>query len=156
MLQSISWGDYFFTLTFLVVVYYIAIAYLYFRNELLALAGITLHERDTLSINTLTDGTAKPQWEANERPQLNGSEDIDITPVVQAFINEAEAYLEQASADKTEKQDVLSALQRISARYPILASMDYRTGLAKDIHNLTSRYLPGAFTTAELKPYLFT
>lgn len=156
MLQSISWGDYFSSLLFVAIIYYVAIGYLYFRNELLKLAGITRHEPDRISVIATEDLGATQHSELIDDSNLNPSTDIDITPVVQAFIGEAEAYLEQAAADKSAKQEILYALQQISARYPILANSDNKVSLAKDIHNLTCRYFPGAFTTSELKPYLFS
>lgn len=155
MLKSISWSDYLATLTFLLAIYYVYVVLRYYRLELLKVVGIQKVEKGLVQfpITALNANEAVPVAESN---QMNTPVDIDITPVVEAFLAEAEAYLEQASTGKTVKQEILYGLQRISARYPILSNPDYGSGLEKDIESLAARLLPNLFAAAEIKPYLFT
>lgn len=155
MLKSISWSDYLATLTFLLVVYYFYVVLRYYRLELLKVVGIQKVEKGLVQfpITALNANAAVPVAENN---QMYTPVDIDITPVVEAFLAEAEAYLEQASTDKTVKQEMLYGLQRISARYPILSNPDFGNGLEMDIERLATQWTPGILTAAEIKPYLFT
>lgn len=153
MLKFISWGDYFSTLTFLLIVYYIAVGYFYFRYELLGLVGIVKYQSDGGNISVANfEGSTFPEEENN---QANSSNDIDITPVVQGFLLEVSSYLEQAKTENAAKQEVLYALQKISARYPVLANSDYKATLASDVQDIISQHFSGVFTADEIKPYLF-
>lgn len=155
MLKTISWSDYFATLIFLLAIYYIYVVFRYYRLELFKLAGIQKLEKGLVQF-PLTSLNANEAVPASESDHSNNAADIDITPVVEAFLAEAEAYLEQASTEKAVKQEILYGLQRISARYPILSNPDYGSSLEKDIDRLAAPLLPGLLTAAEIKPYLFT
>lgn len=153
MLKFISWGDYFSTLMFLLVIYYIAVGYFYFRRELLGLVGIVRYQSDGGNISA-ANFEANHLWE-QENNQTNTSTDIDITPVVQGFLLEVGSYLEQAKTENAAKQEVLYALQKISARYPVLANSDYKATLASDVHDIINQHFSGVFTADEVKSYLF-
>lgn len=155
MLKSISWSDYLATLTFLLVVYYVYVVLRYYRLELLKIIGIQKVDKELVQF-PMTALNANDAAPVAERALMNTPVNIDITPVVDAFLAEAEAYLEQASIDKTLKQEILYGLQRISARYPVLSNPDYGSGLERDIEGLAARLLPNLFAAAEIKPYLFT
>jgi hypothetical protein len=155
MLKSISWSDYLTTVIFLLAAYYIYVALRYYRVELLRIAGIHKVEKGLMQfpITALNATDALPVEKNN---QTHTPDDVDITPVVEAFLAEAEAYLEQASTDRTVKQEILYGLQRISARYPILSNPGYGGGLEKDIERLATQLSHCILTAAEIKPYLFT
>lgn len=155
MLQSISWADYCDTLLFCAAIYYMAIVYLYYRKELLNLIGVRQVEANTFSATSIGDYSGVPKSHSDEEHMPKPVGDVDITPVLQSFTGEIKAYLEEAAAHNVTKQEILNALQQISAKYQVLNTEDNKVRLIQDVYSIASRYLPGIFKNEDFSPYLF-
>lgn len=122
MLSSITWGQYFVMITLLLVCYYVYVGYSYFKWELLAMIGIKKVEPGA---TTIAVAELKKQFVSENHSDFLPKEitDIDLSPVTNAFKDEVKAFLQEAGSD-TNRAFVLSDLQQICQKYPVLRDSD--------------------------------
>lgn len=108
MFNSISWSQYIITIALLLVLYYLFVGFQYFRWEILNLIGIKKVENDTIVIPAVKNQVSPPLAENPEDYLPKPALDIDISPVVQAFIDEVRAYLLETENGKIQKDELLN------------------------------------------------
>lgn len=112
MFNFISWEQYFTFVGVLLVIYYAAACFKYFKWELLAAVGIQKED------NNGSDYIALP--EHLQQQATGDSDDVDISPVVQSFTDEIAACAEEAVAKNSTAIEILELLVRIAAKYPVM------------------------------------
>lgn len=142
MLNSISWGQYFSTLALLLVCYYIVIGYRYYRWKILAVIGIRKVENSAVGSTALSNFknsiVAENHGDYLPKPAL----EIDISPLVQSFTDEVQAYLKEAVKNKTQKEELLNSLQIIGSKYPALKDADCKNELIRFVSTEVNRQYP--------------
>ena len=152
MLKSISWGDYISTLSVFLVIYYIAISYLYYRKELLSVFGIKTIEPGIFPEDYEFRTSVKPHSDEAYLPKP--LMEIDISPVIHSFTDEVQAYLLEISKSKPIKEEVVYALQLISSKYPALINVDCRDELLQDVYKEANHYMPNIFQPEDFQKLL--
>lgn len=122
MLNSISWGQYLSAVLISLICYYAYVGYKYFHWELLALIGIKKVEPGATPIAV---ADLKKQFVSESHSDYLPKEvtDTDLTPVINAFEDEVKAFLQEAGSS-TDKASLLSTLQQICQKYPVLRNSD--------------------------------
>lgn len=122
MLSSITWGQYILAITILLCCYYGYVGYNYFKWELLALIGIRKVEPGTTTIEV---ADLKKQFVSESHSDYLPKEitDTDLAPVINDFEDEVKAFLQEAGSS-TGKAFLLSDLQQICQKYPVLRNSD--------------------------------
>ena len=115
MLNSFSWGEYFTFLAIGLLLYYTAVAVKYFKWELLSLVGIQTEEGGLLNNVTVPKFS---QQSISEDGEVDGP---DISPVIQAFQDELNAFAEEAKLSNISREELLNSIVSIAAKYPVLA-----------------------------------
>lgn len=142
MFNSITWGQYFSTLALLLVCYYAFVGYRYYRWEILGIIGIRKVEDSAVGSSELSTFknlilTENP-GDYLPKPDL----EIDISPLVQSFTDEVQAYLQEISKNKMPKEELLSSLQEIARKYPALKNADCKDELTQFVLNEVNRQYP--------------
>ncbi|MBY0477695.1 MAG: hypothetical protein K2Q24_08600 [Chitinophagaceae bacterium] len=122
MLSSITWGQYLSAVLISLICYYTYVGYKYFHWELLAMIGIKKVESGATPIAV---ADLKKQFVSENHSDYLPKEtiDTDLTPVINAFEDEVKAFLQEAGSG-TDKASLLSALQQICQKYPVLRNSD--------------------------------
>ena len=105
MFNSITWGQYFSTIIFLLIIYYILIGFRFYRWEILSVAGIRKVDDDSLNttaaLSNLKEFTASENHEDYlPKPFL----EIDISPLVQSFTDEVTTFVQDADEAEITKE----------------------------------------------------
>jgi hypothetical protein len=153
MLQSISWSDYFSTLAFLLLVYYLCVFYTFFKWDILKKMGITKVDNADVSASSYEQIAAfhnGNDMSGNAIP----SNETDLSPIIQNYTDEVKALLEEAAEKRIVKEEILFSLQQISAKYQIVYKADTKNGIIQEIYLLVIRQFPNIVTLEELRPYL--
>lgn len=129
MFNSISWSQYIISIVLLLVLYYLFVGFKYFRWEIFSLIGIKKVETDTIVIPAVHNQVSPPFSEKHEDYLPKPALDIDISPVVQAFIDEVRAYLLETENGRIQKGELLNSLQLIASKYPALKDADCKEEL---------------------------
>ena len=145
MLNSISWADYFSSVAVLLLIYYIAIAYLYFKAEVLALVGIKIIAPTKLSDVSVTEVRQTFAQQPDEYYMPKPAADVDLTPIVQSFKDEVSAYAANLAEEKVVREEALYAIELIAAKYPVLNDADCRTELLEHAYQETNANSPSLF-----------
>ena len=142
MFNSINWGQYFSTLTLLLICYYAFIGYRYYRWEILGILGIR-------KVEDSADGSSELSTFKNLIVSKNPGDylpksdlEIDISPLVQSFKDEVQDYLQEAGKDKMPKEELLSSLQEIATKYPALKNTDCKDELTQFVSTEVNRQYP--------------
>lgn len=151
MIKSISWSDYFSTVAILLVIYYAAIAYLFFKTEILALIGIKILVSTNMSAVSVEEARQSFTKERNEDYMPKLSADVDLSPVIQSFKDEVSAYATSAAEEKPVKQEALYSIERIAAKYPVLNDTDCRNDLLEHISLEIGGALPSLFMPQDFR-----
>jgi hypothetical protein len=142
MLNSISWGQYITTIITLLILYYFFVGVKYFRWEILSLIGIKKVEDNKISIPVFGNTNQPVRTENHEdylpRPNL----EIDISPVVQSFTDEVQAYIDEVKP-KVPASELLYSLELIGAKYPALKNADCRDELLQMVFTRVNKRYPG-------------
>ena len=88
MFNSITWGQYFITVTLLLVCYYVFIGLRFYRWEILSVIGIKKVEDNAIAISTVANFKKSFENERDEDYLPKPSLEVDISPVVQSFTDE--------------------------------------------------------------------
>ena len=134
MFNSITWGQYMFAVSLLLVLYYAFVGFKYFRWEILSLIGIKKVDNDTIIIPPKTN--TKPQ-ENHEDYLPKSPQRTDMSPMVQSFIDEVHAYLNQTE-NGISKHELIDALQQLIEKYPAAQNAAYRNELVYFIASLVN------------------
>jgi hypothetical protein len=151
MLQSISWSQYLILIAILLICYYTAIVILYFKLEMLQLFGITKMEPGTTFTNVVLPEGLQGKAKEPDEDYLPKTTDTDITPLVNSFTDEVEAYLNETSNRKVVKEEVLYSLQTIALKYPALKDADCNSGLKQFVLEKAAASLPGISLQDEIQ-----
>ena len=149
MLSSISWGQYLSAVLISLICYYAYVGYKYFHWELLALIGIRKVETGATPIAV---ADLKKQFVTDNHAEYLPKEivDADITPVINAFEDEAKAFLQEAGSG-TDKASLLTALQQICQKYPVLRNSDNSDELNLFILNELEKYNSGIINVQDIQ-----
>jgi hypothetical protein len=123
MLKSISWGDYAAMVIISLAVYYAFIGFRYFRWEILSLIGINKVEDNRVAIPIMTDKQEPLKKEHPEDYLPKPALEIDISPVIQSFTDEVQAYIQEAKPN-VPRPELLFSLQLIASKYSVLKNAD--------------------------------
>mgnify|MGYP003582421472 CR=1 FL=1 len=150
MLSTISWSQY---VTFVCVVllfYYCFIGLKYYRWEILNLIGIRKVEKEKILI-PVDEGVQHFRSVENPEDYLpKPAVDADISPVMQSFIDETQAYIQEARPN-VQQQELSYSLQVIAAKYPVLKDADCRDELVQMVFTEVNNKYPGLVELSELK-----
>ena len=125
MFNSITWGQYLFAVTLLLVLYYAFVGFKYFRWEILSLIGIKKVDNDTIVIPPITN----TRLEENHEDYLpKPPQKTDTSLMVQPFIDEVQAYLNQSEISIS-KHEIIDGLQQLIEKYPAAKNAEYRNEL---------------------------
>jgi hypothetical protein len=141
MFSSISWSQYVATIIIVLAGYYSYVGYKYFRWELLALIGIKKVDDNTIII-PVVEQTRTPKTENHNDYLPKANMEVDISPLVQAFTDEVQAYINEASANSP-KPEIVYSLQQIAAKYKVLKEADCKTELQQFVYKVTSNKFSG-------------
>ena len=146
MFNSITWGQYFSTLALLLVCYYAFIGYRYYRWEILGMIGIKKFEDGGVGSTELSFFknlivTENPD-DYLPKPYPAIGLEVDISPLVQSFRDEVQAYLQEAGKTKIQKQELLNSLQEIASKYPALKDADCKDELMQFVLTEVNRHHP--------------
>lgn len=153
MFNSITWGQYFITVTLLLVCYYVFIGLRFYRWEILSVIGIKKVEDNAIAISTVANFKKSFENERDEDYLPKPSLEVDISPVVQSFTDEIKAYL-QESDDDTSKDELLNSIQAIATKYPVLKNVDYKHELIQFLFDQSNAKYPNLLQLNELKELL--
>lgn len=153
MFNSITWGQYFITVTLLLVCYYVFIGLRFYRWEILSVIGIKKVEDNAIAISTVANFKKSFENERDEDYLPKPSLEVDISPVVQSFTDEIKAYL-QESDDDTSKDELLNSIQAIATKYPVLKNVDYKHELIQFLFDESNAKYPNLLQLNELKELL--
>jgi hypothetical protein len=140
MLSSISWGEYLSAVLVSLACYYAYVGYKYFRWEMLAAIGIKKMETSTTPIAV---ADLKKQFVSENHSDYLPKEvtATDFTPVINAFEDEVKAFLQEVG-NGIDKASLLTALQQICQKYPVLKSSDNSDELNLFILKEVEKYKP--------------
>lgn len=150
MFNSITWGQYFTTLTLLLVCYYAFIGLRFYRWEILSIIGIKKVEDNTLAIPTITDFKKSFETGSHEDYLPKSELEVDISPVVQSFTDETKAYLQESDNAAT-KDELMHSLQIIITKYPVLKSVDYKHELIQFLFDESNAKYPNLLQLNDIK-----
>lgn len=153
MFNSVTWGQYFNMVTLLLVCYYAFVGFKFFRWEVLGHMGIKKVDGDAIAISTVDEFKKSFKTESHEDYLPKPEIEVDISPVVQAFTDEVKAYLQEAN-DHASKDELLHSLQAITAKYPVLKSVDYKHELIQFLFEESNAKYPNLFQLNDLKKLL--
>jgi hypothetical protein len=124
MLNSISWKEFFFVISVLLVCYYAVIAYRYYQKEILQVLGITIIEPGVIpaaAMRQFTDGN-KNEDDTGYLPQPNNDGSM------QSLKDELNAYFE-AIGQPAVKEEILFGLKNLLTKYPNLQHQQFRSSI---------------------------
>lgn len=150
MLNSISWGQYISAITVLVIGYYLYVALKYFRWEILSLIGIKKVEDNTIAIPVFSNTNQSLKKEIPEDYLPKQNFEIDISPLVQSFTDEVQAFINGAN-NNMPKPEFLYSLQLIASKYSALKDADCKEELLQMVFTEVNNKYSGLFELSELK-----
>jgi hypothetical protein len=118
MFTQISWTDYITTVVVLLAAYYLFIGYRYFRVDLLQLlSGRKMLSGDKVKVKAAVQRFEKENiQEAAEEPAFQ---------IAQAASDELQAYLQEASSNKLNEEEVKNGLRKLLGKYPKLKESSF-------------------------------
>ncbi|MBI1782970.1 MAG: hypothetical protein HYR66_16635 [Sphingobacteriales bacterium] len=146
MFNSITWGQYLFAVALLLVLYYAFVGFKYFRWEILSLIGIIKVDNDTIVIPPITN--SKPE-ENHEDYLPKPTQKNDVSPMVQPFTDEVQAYLNQAE-NGISKHELIDALQQLIEKYPAAQNAEYRNELTYFVASSVNVKYPRLLRASEI------
>jgi hypothetical protein len=134
----------------LLILYYCFVGFKYFRWEILSLIGIKKVEDNTIAIPAFSNTTQSLKIENPEDYLPKPSLEIDITPLVQAFTDEVQAYVQEAKPN-VQQPELLYSLQLIASKYPALKDADCKEELLQMVFAEVNNKYSGLFELSDLK-----
>ena len=146
MFNSITWGQYLFVVTLLLVLYYVFVGFKYFRREILSLIGIKKVDNDTIVIPPITSR----RLEENHEDYLpKPPQKTDTSPMVQSFTDEVQAYLNQTE-NGISKHELIDGLQQLIEKYPAAQNVEHRNELVYFIALLVNAKYPQLLRASDI------
>lgn len=142
MLNSISWVQYITAITILLFSYYLYVGFTYFRWEILSLAGINKVEDNKIVIPGITNQREVLEPENPEDYLPKPALEIDISPVIQSFTDEVQAYIQEAKPH-VQQPELLYSLQLIASKYSVLKNADCRDELLQIVFTEVNKKYTG-------------
>ncbi len=150
MFNSISWSQYITTIITLLILYYCFVGFKYFRWEILSLIGIKKVEDNAIAIPAFSNVNQTLKTENPEDYLPKSNLEIDISPLVQSFTDETQAFINGAN-NNIPKPEILYSLQLIAAKYPALKDADCKDELMHKIVEQVNTKYPGLVELSDLK-----
>ena len=150
MFNSITWGQYFYAIIFLIIIYYAVIGFKFYKWEILAVIGIRKVDNATLNTVSLTGLKKYVSPENEEDYQPKQSMEIDISPLIQSFTDEVAAFLKEADKVEITKEQIINSLQSICSKYPAIKNADCRNELILLVANEIKLKYPNLFQQNDL------
>jgi hypothetical protein len=150
MFSSISWSQYITAIITLLILYYFFVGFKYFRWEILSLIGIRKVEDDKIAIPVLNNINQSHKTENHEDYLPKPNLEIDISPLVQSFTDEVQAYI-QGAKPNVQQPELLYSLQFIAAKYPALKDADCKDELLQMIFNEINSKISDLIELSDLK-----
>jgi len=146
MFNSITWGQYLFVVSLLLVLYYAFVGFKYFQWEILSLIGIKKVDNDIIVIPPVTS-----TWpEENHEDYLpRPPQKADTSPMVQPFTDEVQAYLNQTEIGIS-KHELTDALQQLIEKYPLAQNAEYRNELVYYIASSVNAKYPQLLQASDI------
>jgi hypothetical protein len=149
MLSSISWNQYIAGLITLLLLYYCFVGFKYYRWEILGLIGIRKAENEKVFI-PVDEGIQHFKPVENPENYLPKTMvETDISPLVQAFDDEVQAFINSAEPNMP-RPELLFSLQLIVSKYPALKNVDCRDEISTIAFTQINEKFPGLVKEAEL------
>jgi len=150
MFNSITWGQYFSTIIYLLIIYYAVIGFKFYKWEILAAIGIRKVDSATLDTVSLSGLKKYVSPENDEDYQPKQSMEIDISPLIQSFNDEVAAFLQEADKVEITKEQITNSLQSICSKYPAIKNADCKDELILMAANEINLKYPNLFHQNEL------
>lgn len=133
MLQSISWQTYFTSCIFLLVVYYVAVAVVYYRQDLLSKLNNQSTFQQSIEIPQAKEFDHKDyQPKVEEGPEINNGnylpEANDYSELAESAKDELQAFT-MAAATQYSKPELTIALKKILKRYVALKASSFQLSI---------------------------
>jgi len=150
MFNSITWGQYFYAIISLLIIYYAVIGFKFYKWEILAAIGIRKVDNATLNTVSLSGLKKYVSQENDGDYQPKQSMEIDISPLVQLFTDEVAAFLQEADESEITKEQIINSLQSICSKYPAIKNADCRNELILLVANEINIKYPNLFQQNDL------
>jgi hypothetical protein len=125
------------------------VGFKYFRWEILSLIGIRKAEDSTIGIPVFSDVRHPLKAENHEDYLPKSNLEIDISPVIQSFTDEVQAYLHEAKPH-VPMPELLYSLQLIAAKYPVLKNADCRDELLQMVLTEVDKKYPDLLSESDI------
>ena len=134
MFNSITWWQYFSTIIFLLIIYYMLIGVRFYKWEILRIIGIQKVDDDSLNTSAALSNLKEFAASKNHENYLpKPFLEIDISPLVQSFTDEVNAFVQGADEAEITKEEIINSLQAICTKYPAIKNADCRKDLEVDV-----------------------
>ena len=149
MLSTISWSQYITIISFALLIDYSFIGFKYYRWEILGLIGIRKVENEKIFIPA-DEGIQHFKSVENPEDYLPKTMvETDISPLVQAFDDEVQAFINSAEPNMP-RPELLFSLQLIVSKYPALKNVDCRSEISTIVFTQVNEKFPGLIKEADL------
>ena len=150
MLNSITWGQYFSTIIAVLIIYYIAIGFRYFKWEILNVIGIKIIETDLLSTKSIV-GLQTNNSSKNIKDNLPKTTlEIDVASLIQLYSDEIKAFVKETHNIEINKEEIIDSVRIISLKYAALKESDYSNDLKMFVFNEINQQYPKLLEVKDL------
>jgi hypothetical protein len=129
MFNNISWSEYLAFILLSALIWYAYVFYTYFRYDLLqSLSGRKADSSNTVSLEAASNLQSELSPVNFQHYQPKSSE-TNHSQIIESFIDETRAYLNEAGRGEISKENLLQSLSRITAKYSSLTQSEYKASL---------------------------
>ena len=149
MLSTISWSQYITIISFALLIYYCLVGFKYYRWEILGLIGIRKVENEKVFI-PVDEGIQHFKPVENPENYLPKTMvETDISPLVQAFDDEVQAFINSVEPNMP-RPELLFSMQLVVSKYPALKNADCRDEISTIVFTQINEKFPGLIKETEL------
>ena len=130
MVSNVSWFEYLVFLIVAVLIYYLVVAYMYYRRDF----SFLMNGQKNASHNPLS--IPSPSGEILKTVTDGGNNIIQKLPqadenlqFIETFMDEVRAYLTEAGRVKISKDNVLMSINMIAGKYPSLSQLETKDNI---------------------------
>lgn len=138
MFSNVSWQEYWISIIVITLVYYLVVYLIYFKKDLLFSQGVFYSEGSTKE-------ESQPSLFEMESPGSKQTVKESDEPIVEACMDELNAFFENQKKTKAVKSELMLSLYTILQKYPSLRNSDYKESLtnviATECENICSIHL---------------
>jgi hypothetical protein len=142
MLHSITWGQYFSTIIGVIVIYYIAVGFRYFKWEILNAIGIKKISSPSFNNRSTTDLHSCNFSEKISASVPISTSEIDVTFLIQSFTDEIKAFVQCTDNSEIEKEEIINSIRTISSKYTALRESNFKKELEVFVFNEINQQYP--------------